>query len=401
MYRILCRVYQFAMRVASALVRWREPRVVEGEGCVLRLPEILKADGVKRPLLVTGPTLSKLGVPNALAAALDKAGMPAVLFSRVDNDPTIANVEDAYACYRANRCDAIIALGGGSPIDCAKLCGARVARPNRSVAQMKGMLQVRRTPPPLYAVPTTAGTGSEATLAAMVSDEAHRKFMVGDPVLVPLTAVLDPTLTRGMPASVTAASGMDALTHAVEAYIGRSNTAATRAHALEAVKLVFTWLARAYEDGGNMEARKAMQKAAYRAGLAITRANVGYAHAVAHGVGGRYGLPHGLACGVALPAVLRAYGHTADQPLAMLADAAGIPGNGTETQRAEAFIAAVAALAAQVGLPAGFTQLKKEDIPALAAQAAREGNRFYPAPKVLAKEELAEILRKLTLASKA
>ncbi len=398
----LCRVSQSATRVASAFVRFREPRVAEGEGSLLRLPEILKKDGVKRPLLVTGPTLSRLGVPDALTAALEKAGIPAAVFTRVDNDPTITNVEDAYAFYRQNRCDAIIALGGGSPMDCAKLCGARVARPGKSVEQMKGTLKVRRALPPLYAAPTTAGTGSEATLAAMVSDEAHRKFMVADPVLVPLVAVLDPALTYGMPASVTAASGMDALTHAVEAYIGRSNTPATGAYAREAVGLVFANLIRVCRDGGDREARKAMQQAAYRAGLAITRANVGYVHALAHAVGGRYGLPHGLACGVALPAVLHAYGRAAHRPLAELADAAGIPNDGGNTaRRAEAFIAAVETLAAQAGLPRGFSQLKTEDIPALAAQAAGEGNRFYPAPKVLSEKELAGILSELALIAEA
>lgn len=397
----LCRAYQFVLRAVMPLMPWRTPDLITGEGCVRRLPERLKADGVRRPLLITGPTLRRLGTIDSLTDALAEAGFPITVFDHVANDPTIMNVEDAVQCYHDNECDAIIALGGGSPMDCAKLCGARVARPTLRVAAMRGMLRVRKTLPPLYAVPTTAGTGSEATLAAVVTDEAHRKYAVTDFALIPRVAVLDPVLTYGMPRSVTAASGLDALCHAVEAYIGHSNTGATRRDAAEAVKLIFTHLERACRDGGDHEARAAMQRAAYVAGLAFTRAYVGYAHAVAHAVGGRYGVAHGVACAVALPAVLSAYGQPARRSLAALADIAGVSGEArTVDAKAAAMIDALTALNARLDIPAGFTALRAEDIPVLALQAAQEGNRTYPAPRVLSTAQLEAVFQTL-LAPKA
>ncbi|MDD3213480.1 MAG: iron-containing alcohol dehydrogenase [Eubacteriales bacterium] len=394
----ICRAYQFTTRVASALLPWREPEVIRGEGSALRLPGKLSEDGVTHPLIVTGPTLRRLGIIDGLVDELRKKDFQVSVFSDVDNDPTITNVENAYACYRENQCDAIIAFGGGSPMDCAKLCGARVAQPKRSISQMKGVFRVRRALPPLYAVPTTAGTGSEATLAAVVRDERHHKYMVGDLVLIPRAAVLDPTMTYGMPKRVTAASGMDAMTHAVEAYIGHSNTAATRKNAENAVRLVFANLKRAYDDGRDAEARAAMQRAAYDAGLAFTRANVGYVHAVAHAIGGRYGIPHGEACAAALPVVLRAYGKTAYRPLAALWDAAGVSVEAAPTAegKANALIAAVEALNESLSIPKVFSQIVADDIPLLAAQAAKEGNLFYPAPKVLSEMELKDILKRIS-----
>ena len=397
MIKWVCRAYQQVMRAAEAFLPWREPVLIEGEGSVLRLPEKLLADGVCKPLLVTGPTLRRLGAVDALCSALEHAGITPVVFDRVNNDPTIANVEEAVACYHQNGCDGIIAFGGGSPMDCAKVCGARVARPNRSVQKLKGMLKVRRALPPLYAAPTTAGTGSEVTIAAVVTDERHRKFAVGDLSLIPRVAVLDPMLTVGMPPRVTAASGMDALSHAVEAYIGHSNTKDTRANAVLATRLILENLETAYRDGANLRAREAMQHAAYRAGLAFTRANVGYVHAVAHAIGGRYGIAHGAACAAAMPPVLRAYGRFAWKPLAKLADAVGVAGeNDTPEQKADCLIHTIEGMNAQLGLPTHYPQIARDDIPTLAAEAAKEGNLFYPAPKILEQAELAAILEELS-----
>ena len=397
MIKWICRAYQQIMRAAEAFLPWREPLLLEGEGSVLRLPERLLADGVRKPLLVTGPTLHRLGAADDLCAALERAGITPILFDRVDNDPTIANVEDAYACYRENGCDGIIAFGGGSPMDCAKVCGARVAKPNRTVQQLKGMLKIRRSLPPLYAVPTTAGTGSEVTIAAVVTDEHHRKFAVGDLSLIPRVAVLDPKLTVGMPPRVTAASGMDALSHAVEAYIGHSNTKTTSENAMQAARLIFDNLETAYRDGANRSARKAMQKAAYQAGLAFTRANVGYVHAVAHAIGGRYGIAHGAACAAAMPPVLRAYGRFAWKPLAQLADVMGITDENDSTeQKADRMIRSIEDMNTRLGLPLHYPQIARKDIPVLAAQAAKEGNLFYPAPKILDRSELATILEELS-----
>jgi alcohol dehydrogenase class IV len=393
---LLYRLAQGAVRLAAPLMPWHEPDLLTGEGCVERLPERLQADGGQKPLLVTGPTLRRLGAAEGLLAALAAQGMPCAVFSNVDADPTIAKVEAAAAAYRENGCDALIALGGGSPLDCAKLCGARLAKPHQSVASLRGTLRVRRAIPPLYAAPTTAGTGSEVTVAAVVRDEHHRKFAVIDFALIPRVAVLDPALTYGMPRNVTIASGLDALCHAVEAYVSRNATAKTRRASVEAVTLIFANLERAAANGQDREARAAMQQAAYAAGVAFTRAYVGYAHAVAHAVGGRYGVAHGLACAIALPAVLRAYDKAADRALASLADATGLAGAAqTRAEKAGAMLAALEGLQARLGVPQGYTQLQSADIPVLAVQAAREGNRTYPTPRILLRGTLEALLRSL------
>ena len=396
MKNLLCRLYQWVIKLVSYLLPWREPVLLEGDGSVLLLPAALVKDRVHRPLIITGPTLHRLGVTDELFRALTEAKLSPVLFDRVNNDPTIQNVEDAAAVYRQNNCDAIIAFGGGSPMDCAKLCGARIARPDLQIAQMRGMLKVRLALPPLYAVPTTSGTGSEVTIAAVVTSGTHQKFMVGDPVLIPRVAVLDPLLTVGMPAGVTAASGMDALSHAVEAYISRNHAPLTDRQAEDASRLIFAHLTTAWQNGGDLPARSAMQQAAFLAGKAFTRANVGFVHAIAHAVGARYDLAHGYACAVAMPAVLRAYGIAAHHRLAMLADALGLAAGAVdEAAKATAMIHSIAELNRALGLPERFAPLRREDIPELAAQAAREGQPFYPAPVILSDAALREVLTAL------
>ena len=390
------RIRQSLTFFAQRFLRWKDPRELSGEGCVLQLPALLVADSVTRPLLITGPTLFRLGAPAPLLEALAAAGIHAVVFSDVGHDPSIATVEETVKAYHDGHCDSIIAFGGGSPIDCAKLCGARIARPRRSLSQMRGVLRVGRRLPPLYAVPTTSGTGSEVTIAAVVTSDIHQKFMVGDPVLIPRVAVLDPLLTVGMPAGVTAASGMDALSHAVEAFISRNHSPITDQQSEEATRLIFANLTTAWHNGGDLAARSAMQQAALLAGKAFTRANVGFVHAIAHAVGARYDLAHGYACAVAMPAVLRAYGSHAHHRLAMLADALGLTAGATdEADKARAMIDAIAELNRALGLPERFAPLRREDIPELAAQAAREGQPFYPAPVLLGASALGDVLTAL------
>lgn len=390
------RIRQSLTFFAQHFLRWKDPRELSGEDCVLQLPALLVANGVTRPLLITGPTLYRLGTPAPLLEALSAAGIHASVFSNVGHDPSMATVEETVLAYHDGQCDSIIAFGGGSPIDCAKLCGARVARPRRNLSQMRGVLRVGRRLPPLYAVPTTSGTGSEVTIAAVVTSGTHQKFMVGDPVLIPRVAVLDPLLTVGMPAAVTAASGMDALSHAVEAYISRNHAPLTDRQAEDASRLIFAHLTTAWQNGGDLTARSAMQQAAFLAGKAFTRANVGFVHAIAHAVGARYDLAHGYACAVAMPAVLRAYGIAAHHRLAMLADALGLAAGAVdEAAKATAMIHSIAELNRALGLPERFAPLRREDIPELAAQAAREGQPFYPAPVILSDAALREVLTAL------
>ncbi len=340
-FRIYCRVYQTVLRGAAYVLPWRVPELLEGENSLSRLSALVASSGITSVLLVTDSVLSSLGMTDELQRKLADAHVRVTVYDKTVQNPTIDNIEEAYTAYSAEKCQGIIAFGGGSAMDCAKAAGARVARPKKTVRQMKGLLRIRKKLPPLFAVPTTAGTGSETTLAAVVTDSrTHEKYALNDLCLIPRYAVLDPLLTVGLPPRITAATGMDALTHAVEAYIGGSTTAASRRNSREAVSLVFGNLYKAWSDGADIQARGSMQKAAFLAGLAFTRSYVGNVHALSHTLGGFYSVLHGLANAVILPVVLDYYGSSVFRRLAELADAAGICGQSTE-EKALAFTEAV------------------------------------------------------------
>ena len=284
--RAWCRAYQTAFRIALPVLPYFEPQVAD---TVEKVPELLAKHGVTTALLVTDPGVARLGLTHGLEDALAAAGIACEVYDRTVANPTIANVEKAAALYRERGCGAIIGFGGGSAMDCAKGVGARIAQPNKPINKMRGLLRVHRLLPLLIAVPTTAGTGSEVTLAAVITDdETHYKYPINDFVLIPRFAVHDPEFTRGLPASITGQTGMDALTHAVEAFIGRSTTPYTRKMARQAVQLIHDNLLDAYRNGGDERARTAMMEAAYKAGVAFTQSYVGYVHAIAHSLGGQY-----------------------------------------------------------------------------------------------------------------
>ena len=284
-------------------------------------------------------------------------------------------------------------MGGGSSMDCAKAVGARIVYPNRTLNQLEGILRVLRRIPPLIAIPTTAGTGSEVTLAAVITDsETRHKYPINSFPLIPSYAVLDPKVTFTLPPSLTATTGMDALTHAVEAYIGRSTTRQTRALALDATHLIF-----AYRDGRNPEARAGMLQAAYKAGAAFSQSYVGYIHAVAHSLGGRYNIPHGLANAVLMPIVLRHYGSAAHKKLHELGVAAGVASeNDTHASGAEKFISAIEAMNRRMRIPSTLSGIREEDIPAMARNAAHEANPLYPVPVEMDAKELEIFYRQVS-----
>jgi len=391
--KMYCRMFQSVMRVGMPLMPWRKPELLEGEGSLALLPELLKKEKVSNALIVTDKGLSNLGLMDPLYDSMDKAGVNFVVYDKTIPNPTIDNIEEALEMYRENQCQGIIAFGGGSPMDCAKGIGARLARPNKTIPQLKGLVKVRKTLPPLFAVPTTAGTGSETTIAAVVTNsKTHEKYAINDWALIPKVAVLDPLLTVGLPPHITSTTGMDALTHAVEAYIGKSNTEETRSMAIQATKLIFNNVYQAYHDGGDIEARKNMQKAAYYAGVAFTRAYVGYVHAVAHTLGGFYGVPHGLANAVILPYVLELFGQDAHQPLSELADEIGITEpRDTVSEKAVKFIEAIKTLNRDMGIPDKIEGILDKDIPLMAERADKEANPLYPVPKLMDRDELEQI----------
>lgn len=392
--KIGCRTFQLAFRLAIPLLPYREPECFDH---IQALPPLLERLGIHTVLLVTDSTLRHAGITAPLEELLEKAGIRCAVFDGTRANPTVHNVEDAWALYQAEGCQGLIAFGGGSSMDCAKAVGARAAYPHKSMDQLKGLLRVLRRIPPLAAIPTTAGTGSEVTLTAVITDsDKKHKYTMNDFTLIPRYAVLDPTVTYTLPPHLTASTGMDALTHAVEAYIGGSTTKETRRLALEAVRLIFANIETAYRDGDNPEARANMLQAAYRAGIAFSKSYVGYIHAVAHSLGGQYNIPHGLANAVLMPIVLEAYGPCVHQKLWALGQAAGVVSkSGPFPEGARAFIGAIRDLNDRMGLPRSLKGIQKADIPAMARHAAREANPLYPVPRLMDAKELEQFYYKV------
>ena len=391
------RVSQKLLKVALCFMDWKEPTLLEGENAVLKLPKFIKDKGINKVLVVTDKGLMSIHLLDPMLKEMKNVNLEYVIFDEVQPNPTIPNIEACREAYINNSCEGIIAFGGGSPMDCAKAAAARVVKPHQSVRKMRGYLKVGKKLPPFFAVPTTAGTGSEITLAAVVSDpETHEKNAIGDPCLRPKFAVLDPNLTIGLPPHITSTTGMDALTHAVEAYIGKSNVKSTRKYAEDATVLIFDNLEKAYKNGKDIKSRSNMLKASYYAGAAFTRAFVGYVHAIAHNLGGHYGTPHGLANAVILPYVLKWYGSSVYTPLAKLADLVKITNEGmTDEDKAKTFIASIEKMNKDMNIPDKFDFIKEEDIPTLVERALKEGNPGYPVPKIMEKEDMEQVIRSL------
>jgi alcohol dehydrogenase len=400
------RTFQFCMGLGMKIMPWFEPEIIEGKGSIKELPGAIHEKGFTRVLVVTDAILMSLHLLDSLFEVLKAADIQYYLYDQVQPNPTIENIEAAFKVYQTNDCQAIIAFGGGSPMDCAKVTGARVARPNRPVAKMRGLFKVSLPalkmgsllPPVLFAVPTTAGTGSETTIAAVVSDAAtHEKYPITDLVLRPKYAVLDPMLTVGMPPHITATTGMDALTHAVESYIGKFyNSRDTRQKALMAVEIIFRNIEKAYQNGRDLEARGQMLRAAYCGGYSFTRGGVGNIHCIGHNLGGMYGVPHGLAMPVIMPYVLEWYGAVVHKSLAELADVAGVSQPGmSRSEKAAAFIQAIKDLNRRLHIPDKFDCIREEDIPTIAERALMECNPTYPVPKIMSHEDCMAVIRRL------
>ena len=383
--KIYCRIFQACFHIAIPILPYRDPKILHS---IEELPAEFKSQGINKVFLITDSTIRKLA--ENLEKLLPEAGIECVVYDKTKPNPTVANIEEALKIYNAEKCQAIIAFGGGSSIDCAKAVGARAACPRKSLAQMKGILKVHRKLPLLAAIPTTAGTGSETTVATIITDdETHYKYPISDFPLIPRIAVLDPKVTFTMPASLTATTGMDALTHAIEAFIGGSTTKISRAYAIKAVQLILANIEIAYKNGYDEAARKNMLVAANLAGSAFSRSYVGYIHAIAHSLGGAYNIPHGLANSVLLPVVLKSYGKKAWKKLSILAVEGGIAYKTDSAQiAAEKLIAEIYRLNAAMGIPNTLKGIKEDDIPELARRADKEANPIYPVPVLWNAKEL-------------
>ncbi len=391
------RVQHRVMKAASTILPFPIPVLLTGPGSVKSLAENIKVRRVKNVLVVTDKVLMDLKLPEGLLEALRQNDVEYTVYDNVKPNPTIENVEEGRKIYLENKCKGIVAFGGGSAMDCAKIIGARVSNPFMSVRRMKGLFRVFLPIPPFFCVPTTAGTGSETTVAAVITDaETHEKFAINDLKLIPKIAVLDPELMTGLPPHITSTTGMDALTHAVEAYIGLNGTPFTDENAENATRLIFENLETAYQNGSDLEARNNMALASFYAGAAFTRAYVGYVHAIAHNMGGLYDVPHGLANAIILPHVLEFCRQDAEKKLAALAVAGGV-GQKAESDETLSvrFIEKIKTMNKNMGIPDFIKELKKEDIPLIAKRALKEAHPDYPVPTIMTREECETLVGKL------
>lgn len=420
MNRLFCRIYQGAMKVGMYMLPWHTPEVIEDRADSDRLLEDIKRREVERLLVVMGPNMMKRGLPVPMLEKLRANGIECEVFDRLTSDPTDAQVEEGFRLYNEKNAQGIILFGGGSPMDCGKAIAARIARPDRTIAELQGVLKVRsrRKVPVMWAIPTTSGTGSEATMAAVITDhETHRKKSINDMAIIPHVCVLDAGLTAGLPPDITAYTGMDALCHAVEAYTNNAyNTALEKKMAKDAVKLIYENLEGAYENGSDMEKRRNMQRAAFYAGRAFTRGCVGYVHAIGHAVGGLYGVPHGKTMAILLPHVLKAFGSSAEAKLAELADHCGLSaeygvdhddrtggcacpaygamkGKTTNNGKARLFIEWIENTKRSMDIPDRFDCIKEEDVETIAKWADAEANPLYPVPKIFDRKQLEDLVR--------
>jgi alcohol dehydrogenase len=372
-----------------------QPTLLVGPGASGRLGQAVAGFGHNKILIVTDSVIVKLGLLTQLTDALTAGGTRYVVFDEVTPDAPIPLIERGIYFYREHDCDAIVAVGGGSSIDASKAIAAAIANPGKSLRALAGYFKGLRSPAPIYAIPTTAGTGSEVTVAAVIADpERESKIVIVDTRLVPKMAALDPTLMTGLPPHITAATGIDALTHAVEAFLGNWTTPQTNSMALSAVGLIFENLRTAYSDGGNLQAREKMSLASTYAGIAFTRANVGYVHAIAHQFGGKYHTPHGLANAIMLPHVLAFSAPAVTSRLAQLAVRARLGEEGeSDAALADKFLDGVSQLNRDLNIPTYLQALKDADVPALARAACLEAHTGYPVPRYMKLAECEAMIR--------
>ncbi|NNG43265.1 iron-containing alcohol dehydrogenase [Pseudoalteromonas sp. NEC-BIFX-2020_002] len=393
---VFYRCYHFILKCIVIFIGIPHPRLYQGYSGLEQWAAQWNSE--KPVLVVSDATLQKLGVLKQTLAQLDEKKITWHLYTGVAPNPTIDNVEHGLEMYIEHRCTGIIAIGGGSVMDCAKLIGARAVRPSKSVKQLKGLFKVLKSLPPLCAIPTTAGTGSETTVAAVVNDpNTKTKYAVTDFSLVPSDAVLIGELTQSVPDFITAATGIDALTHAIEAYIGTIGLAFSNEKSLQAIDLILKNLKVAYNEGDNLVAREQMLLASFYAGQAFTRTSVGYVHAIAHQFGAQYGTAHGLANSVLLMPVLRFYGKVIYPKLAEIADYCKLtqPQQSTE-QKALLLLKTFDDLLASLAIPKTLPEIKVNDISGISQAAMKEAHPDYPVPVFMSHSQCEAIVLQLT-----
>ena len=391
------RAYQSIMKIALRVIPYPKQKVLTGSGCILEIPAVLKEEKIEKILLVCSKSVRRRGMLDGLIEGLEKENIAYVIFEDIQPNPTIRNVEKGYQAYINHKCQGIVAIGGGSPLDCAKIIGVKVGNPTITYEAMKHISAIKKPMPYFIAVPTTAGTGSESTVASVITNaNNHSKYPVVSMFLMPSCAVLDETLTLDLPKDITAYTGMDALTHAIEAYIGRFGTVYTNEEALKAIKMIFENLEEAYLHGENVIIRKNMLIASNHAANAFTRAYTGYVHTVSHALSAIYNVGHGKTNAIILPHMLKYYGKSIESKLAEIAIYTGL-GKAEEEQAllAQKVIDKIQRMNENMNIPSKVEELKEKDIQVVVSKALKEGNPSNPVPKIMNYEEMERVVRGL------
>lgn len=391
------RFYQGIMKFAMKFMKYPEQQIISYPGAIDAIPGIVKEQKLKSVCLVCSKSVRRHGLLESLLAGLEKEEITYTIFEDIHPNTTTRNVEDGYRVYTKNNCQGMIAVGGGSVLDCAKIIGIKVANPALTFAEMKHMSAIKKPSPFMIAVPTTAGTGSESTVAGVVTDmEKKEKYAIVTFYSLPETVILDANLTVGLPKDISAYTGMDALTHAIEAYIGRFGTAYTDEKALQAIRLIYNNITKVYENGSQLEARNNMLVASNLAGMAFTRTYVGYVHAISHACSALYDVGHGKTNAIILPHVLRYYGKSAETKLANIAIYIGI-GSKEEPEEvlAQRLIQKIESMNKEMGIPDKVEELLEQDVNTIVDKAIREANPSYPVPKIMNRTDCTFLVEKL------
>ncbi|MEM9552819.1 MAG: iron-containing alcohol dehydrogenase [Acidobacteriota bacterium] len=398
---MLKRLTNWSLRLFTKLFPSEKPLLFTGAGSTLKLASLVRESGRVRPLLVTEKTLLDLGLLDEMLEHFENGGCEVTIFDGIIPNPTFAVIEEGTRIGRSADCDSVVVVGGGSAIDAAKVIAACCAN-GVGVEQVVGLLKVKKATLPFYVVPTTSGTGSEVTNAAVISEtETHQKKFVVDPKLIPTAAALDPNLLKSLPPHITAATGMDALTHAIEAYTSVNRFADAERDAQLAVKLLLDYLPRAFEDGSDLAAREWVALASFLAGYAFNKSGLGYVHAISHQISAEYNTPHGLANAVLLPRVLRFNKPVASDRLAALER--GLSGSRGEPdeQAADRFIERIDALAQRLQIPRGLDELQPQHFETMARNALKEARSFYAVPRPMSRAQCKEILASIAASGTA
>lgn len=389
-------VWMFCLKLTASLPLIKEPKLFQGENSSLDLVDEIANQQHGSVLIVTGAGLIRRGQVQPIIDRFDELNINVTVFDGVEPDPTFSITNAALKLLIENQCESVLAIGGGSAMDLAKVIALSASNKKKPEA-LTGYFKALKKPLPFYAIPTTAGTGSEVTVISVLSDDqTHSKSFVIDPRTASLATALDPTFMVTIPPALTAATGMDALTHAIEAYVGRNGSTYTDEQALEAIRLVFKHLPTAVRDGHNIEARSALALASYKAGLAFTKASLGYVHAISHQLGAKYGVAHGLGNAILLPHVIQYSKPAIQDKLAIIAKEIGITEQNQSTdQLANRMVDYLFDFNKQVGIPETVTELKEEDFPAIVSDAMSEAYFNYPVPKFMQGHQCKQILQRV------